>query len=115
MSASVKLSSKLPGDEEINGLDKLADNLIADPHQVLVALVFLDVPTVTLDTETDAKVPTVRVRKIEPIEVVGKVPKEIRELHQRLTEQRLGRTPLPFDTLEPERGGGYVDELPEGE
>ena len=44
MSAKVRLSSKLPGEPEINGLDELSATLAEDPHQIICALVFLDVP-----------------------------------------------------------------------
>lgn len=113
MSAKVTLSSKLPGESEINGLDELQQSLVDNPHQIIVAIVWGDVPSVRYNTDEDEHVPTFRIRKIEPIDVVGKVPQEIVELAQRLTEKRLGRTPLPFATLEPEHGGGYVSDLDE--
>ena len=44
MSASVKLSSKLPGDAEINGLDDRADWLEDNPDELLVVVAYLQVP-----------------------------------------------------------------------
>ena len=93
MSAKVRLSSKLPGEPEINGLDELSATLAEDPHQIICALVFLDVPKVTIDTETDAEIPTVRIRSIEPLGVV--------------------REPLPFGSLDADLvyvSGGDDDE-----
>lgn len=34
MSQKIRLSSKLPGDEAINGLDQLADSLVEHPRPV---------------------------------------------------------------------------------
>lgn len=113
MSAKVRLSSKLPGEPEINGLDELSATLAEDPHQIICALVFLDVPKVTIDTETDAEIPTVRIRSIEPLGVVDKVPAAVREEYQRVKELRLGREPLPFGALDADLvyvSGGDDDE-----
>lgn len=103
MSARIAMSSKLPGDPEINGLDDLHESLVDNPAQVVVALVWLDVPKITIDTEADATYrerPTVRIRKIEPIDVADKVPDEIIALYTSLQEKRTGKTPLPFLQLE---------------
>lgn len=100
MSAVVKLSSKLPGDEEINGLDALAEKLVEEPHRITVALVWLDVPRVIVDTEKDTEVPVVRIRKIEPLGDARDVPQAVRDAAQTAHETRTGKTPLPFETLE---------------
>lgn len=107
MSAKIALSSKLPGDVEVNGLDSLHDSIIENPRQVICAMVWLDVPKITVDTEVDdpdeAQRPTVRVRKIEPFGTADKVPASVVELMLKLTEARTGRQPLPFDELRPQR------------
>lgn len=109
MSALIALSSKLPGDKEVNGLDSLHASIVENPRQVICAFVWLDVPKITVDTEDDdedrAQRPTVRVRKIEPFGAVEKVPSEVIELMTRLAEARLGHVPLPFDELRPQRSG----------
>lgn len=51
MSAKVRLSSKLPGEPEINGLDELSATLAEDPHQIICALVFLDSLNEKLESE----------------------------------------------------------------
>lgn len=99
MSALVKLSSALPGDEEINGLDSMAEELVESPSRIVVGLVWLDVPTITDNTETGARVPTVRIRRIEPLGGVDEIPAEIRKLAARLHEERTGRVPLPFEDV----------------
>lgn len=100
MSDKIKLSAALPGDEEINGLDSIADDLVAQPQRIRVALVWLDVPRITDNTETGARVPTVRVRRIEPLGTVEEIPDEIRKLAAQIHEERTGRVPLPFDDVE---------------
>lgn len=121
MSALIALSSKLPGDKEVNGLDSLHDAIVENPNQVVCAFVWLDVPKITVDTEQEdprkAQRPTVRVRKIEPFGAVDKVPAEVIDLMTRLAEARLGHVPLPFDELRPERSSIEIvrttDQLPE--
>lgn len=106
MSARVKLSGKLAGNEETNGLDAIAGQLVDEADEggapIRVALVWFDVERVTLDVDSGAHVPTVRVRRIEPLGVVGDVPDAVRKLAQDAHEQRTGRTPLPFDDVEVE-------------
>lgn len=112
MSATVRLSSKLPGDEEINGLDAHVSHLF-DSEEVTVALVWLVPSKVTEDLETGARVPTVEVRRIEPIGPVSDTPDEIRKLAADLYEKRTMRNPLPFDSLvAPE---GDVEEVAESD
>ena len=100
MSAKVKLSTKLPGDEETNGLDSIAEKLVKDPETIRVAIVWLDVAKVTVETDTHAHVPTVRVRRVEPLGDVDDVSKAIRELVDTAVEERTGQTPLPFDVTD---------------
>ena len=104
MSALVRLSAALPGDPETNGLDHLAGRLSEEPaDQVVVALVWFDVSKVTYLPEQDAHVPTVRVRKVEPIGESHETRQKVADLYAELQEARLGRQPLPFDQLEGSR------------
>lgn len=98
MSAAIRLSSKLPGDPEINGLDHLAGDL-EDPELIVCALVWVKASKITTTLETGERVPTVEVRRIEPIGPVDQVPAEIVKLAARLYEDRTGRDPLPFDEV----------------
>lgn len=100
MSDKVKLGSKLPGDFEVNGVDQIADELIADPEAGRLAVVWFDVAKVTHDTDTGEDVPTIRVRRIEPIGEVGDVSQTIIDLVQSKIEERTGRKPLPFEVVE---------------
>lgn len=104
MSQKVKLSSKLEGNEETNGIDAIAGELVDNPDTIRVALVWLDVPSITVDTASGSHIPTVRVRRIEPLGDVDDVSKAIREVAAAAHEKRTGKTPLPFDVID------YADE-----
>lgn len=113
MSAVVKLSSKLPGDGEINGLDAKAGWLEDNPDELLCAVVLLDTQKVTIDTDTGEHVPTVRIRRIEPLGQLRDVPQAVREAMAEAEEERTGRTPLPFGVVEARSADPDGDELPE--
>lgn len=114
MSAVVKLGSKLPGDFEVNGLDAQVDYLLDNPKDLMLAVVWLDVQKVTVDTDSGDHIPTVRVRRIEPIGAVGQVSEAVVKLVGDAFEERTGRKPIPMDIAEvtEER---YSDTLPEDE
>lgn len=105
MSAVVKLSSKMPGDAETNGLDAQSTALILDPKQLRCAVVWYDTQRVVHDTDSGADVPTIRLRRFEPIGDAGDVPQTVQDAVAVAMEERTGRTPLPFSTV-------TVDELP---
>ena len=108
MSDAVRLSSRLSKDEETNGLDSLQGDLLQNPHQVVCALTWLVVDTITEDVETGDRVPRMVVKRIEPIATVDKVPDEIVKLALELNEKRTGKRPLPFLVTEVIESG-YVD------
>ena len=114
MSAVVKLSSKLPGDVEVNGVDQHVDSLVEDPKTLRIACVWFDVQKVTIDADTGTEIPTIRVRRIEPLGEADAVSTAIKKAVGEAMEARTGRTPLPFDIVEvtEER---YSDPLPEAE
>lgn len=100
MSAVVKLSSKLPGDFETNGLDAQAGDLVDNPSDLRLGVVWYDVAKVTVDTDTSDHIPTVRVRRFEPLGAADDVTQAIRDAVQEAVQQRTGRTPIPFDVAE---------------
>lgn len=112
MSAKVKLSSKLPGDPEVNGLDAWAGSLEDEPDRLIVCVAYVDAAKVTIDTDTGDHVPTARVRRIEPLGVVGDVSQAVRDAVAAAEQERTGRTPIPFDVVE---AGEYArsDTLPD--
>lgn len=112
MSATVKLSSKLPGDPEVNGLDAWRGTLEDDPDRLIVCVAYIDCAKVTIDTDTGAHVPTARVRRIEPLGVVGDVSQAVRDAVAAAEEERTGRSAIPFGVVD---AGEYAhgDPLPE--
>lgn len=100
MSALVKLSSKMPGDAEINGVDATADDLIEDPAGLRVAVVYYDAAKITHDTDADTDVPTIRVRRIEPICRIEDAPAALKKLVGDAEQKRTGRTPIPFEIVD---------------
>lgn len=95
MSNSLKLSTALPGEDEINGLDSLAEGLVADPSRMVCVVAILDVKDIRYLVDVEAHVPTLRFRRGEawPLE---STPEEVRLAMIRRAEDRLGKTPLPF-------------------
>lgn len=104
MSAFVRLSSKLPGDPETNGIDAQSQRLIDSPEDLLVCVVWVDVQRITDDIDTRNHVPTVRIRRIEPIADLGREPDELRRIVAAAEEKRTGRTAIPFGMVEISEG-----------
>lgn len=111
MSASVKLSSKLPGDGEINGLDAFATRLLDEPEELLACVVLVDVAKEIVDIDQGTRVPVVRVRRIEPLGDVADVPKAVRDAMSKAEETRTGRKAIPFGIVEVTEEA-YGDPLP---
>lgn len=101
MSATVKLSAKLPGEPEINGVDSTVE-------------AHYDVAKVTHDVDLGTDVPTIRVRRIEPLGLVGDVPPAVRKAVAAAEEARTGRKAIPFEIVEVGEHA-FGDPLPEGE
>lgn len=107
MSDKFAISSKLPGDAEINGLDELhpqvTQAVIACDPKIVCAIVWLDFPESNRRNSDGEYRHKAVIRRIEPIGTVDKVPDEVVALAQRLYEARMGATavPLPFDEVNP--------------
>lgn len=97
MSAAVKLSSKLEGDPQVNGLDAQASELYENPDSIRLGVVWYDVSKREIDTDTDAHVPTVRIRRFEPIGELEDAPQSFRDTVAAAVEKRTGRKPIPFE------------------
>jgi hypothetical protein len=102
VSKSVKLAGRLPGSTENNGMLSVVDDLVQDPKTVRMYVVWADVLTITRDVETDDDVPTLRVKRIEPMGTASEAQQALQELVMQAAETRLGHTPLPFDEVDPD-------------
>lgn len=112
----MKLSSKLPGDPEINGLDAYADHLLDNPDELLVCIAYFDSPKELVDHEADTRVPVARIRRIEPLGVMSDVPKSVRDVMAKAEEERTGRKAIPFEIVDvPKSADPHGDELPGGD
>ena len=111
MSAAVKLSTKMPGDFETNGVDAIAGRLVDDPDTIRIAVVWFDVQKTVIDTDSGDHVPTIRVRRIEPLGDADQVSAAIRDAVQSAVKERTGRTPIPFESGEVLEG--YDPDQPE--
>ena len=114
MSNKMKLAGKLPGDEPVNGLDRLAENLCTrwddgDPDNpaavLIVGIAKVRSYQVVRDDDGVRHVPTMEITRIEALGVLGTDPMDRLDLapvtdQQRLldvAEDRIGATPLPID------------------
>lgn len=97
MSALVRLSSKLPGDGEVNGLDGIVEDLVAEPRTIRLAVCWYDCSKITSDTDAGDDVPTVRLRRFEPICELGKMPPDLAKIIGRVIEERTGTAALPLN------------------
>lgn len=100
MSDKVKLVGKLAGDDDLQGLDSMADELLDNPEQVQVAVIHFDVSKIVEDTDEHNRVPYVRIRRFEPVGDVDNAPDELQRIVTQAVEDRTGKAPLPFDAVD---------------
>lgn len=113
MSAVVKLSGVLAGNDEFNGLDSTVDELLVAPTKLRVGIVVYDVRNIVEDIDEETRVPVVRIRKFEPLGSVGEVPDAITMAIAAAHERRTGRTALPLDVLDARTA--HVEVVDEGD
>ena len=111
---TTKLASALPKDDQANGLNDIAANLVDDPTDLHVAVVVLDCSKITTDIDTGDETPTARVRRIEII-TRDDDKATLGRLATRALEQRTGKTVLPLEMEDDLRAAfGHTDE-PDGQ
>lgn len=109
MSEQLRLSAKLPGNPEMNGLDDYAKRMSDDLTTVVPALVWFDVAKVTETADEEGRitrVATARIRKVEPIGESPETKRKTAELYTELQDLRLGQPSIDFDDL---IGSGKVE------
>jgi hypothetical protein len=102
MSAFVKLGSAMPGDPETNGVDALAATLIDNPDVIRYAVIWFDVSKITDLVDSHELIPTIRVRRIEPLGTADQVDPAIANAVAAAVEKRTGRKAIPFALVEVE-------------
>lgn len=117
MSATIKLSQRMPGDPEINGLDNLLPELLSDPEQIVCALTWFKVKDIRRiiergDGDPD-QIPTVEIARVEPIATAEHVREDVKRLAAELYEKRTGDRPLPFEQLVGDGELVYTSQAPE--
>ena len=100
MSNTVKLSAKLAGDDDLNGLDSLAQAMTDEPKTVRVAVVWFDCSKIVDDTDDDTRVPYARIRRFEPVGLAENMPEGLRSLVEQAAEERTGKAPLPYNSVD---------------
>jgi hypothetical protein len=100
MSATVRLSSKLPGDDDINGVDDTVEDLLAEPRTIRLGLVWYDVAKITSETDTGDDVPTIRLRRFEPLATLKDVPPDLAKVIAKVIEERTGTVALPINVYD---------------
>jgi len=102
---SAKMAGALPKGDRTNGLQHMAAELVAEPWDIRVAVIFYDVSKVTRDMDSGETVPTIRIRRIEPVDEPGD-GNRLRQVLRRAWERRLGEDVLPID-LEDELNAAF--------
>lgn len=97
MSAKVKLTAKLPGDSDFNGVDAHIDDLVGNPEKVRVLYVEVDVAKIVDDTDTGTRIPYLRVRRAELVGPKDQVAPHLQRMFEKAVQDRTGREPLPYD------------------
>ena len=109
MSNAVKLATKLGKDEQLNGLDSLARELVDDDQQTVTALVWMKVIKTTKITGTGEYQPTVQIVRIEPLGSPENLPGAvIEEYFKAYKERTSAEEMLPIGLTEVVEGG-YVE------
>lgn len=100
---TVKLSGAAPEDDDANGLLTVQQEAIDYPDRPHVVIAVMDTKTLTVDTDSGATVPTMRIKRIEV------VPEEHREaaygMFAAAYADRTGQDELPFNVIKQVREG----------
>ena len=116
MSAKTKLAGKLPGDEPVNGVDFLAEELCerfdaSDPNNPPAVLIIGIARVRKYETvrgdDGHVRVPTLEISRLEALGVLGRDPMDLIGLASqkdqqqllKVAEARTGSDPLPIDAV----------------
>jgi hypothetical protein len=91
---TAKIKGSLP---KHNGLDSIADDMVANPHGKHIVVAVIDCVQIVTDTDTDESIPVARIRRIEVIQGDQVHMEHAAALLQAAADRRRGVDPLPFD------------------
>lgn len=93
---AAKFAGALPKGATRNGLLEKAAELVANPYDVHVAVIFFDVAKVTKDVDSGLTVPTARILRIEMVDDPAD-GNRLRQILRRAWERRTGEAVLPIE------------------
>lgn len=96
MSEMVKLAAKLPSDKDFNGVDQMAKELVETPEKMRTFVIEADVSKIVDVTDSGARVPYLRIQRIEFIGGSDDLSKGLRKMLESRVSERTGRAPLPY-------------------
>lgn len=108
---SGKLAAKLPAGSA-NGLGAISEALVEQPDRIHVVLMLVDCSKISTDTDSGDVIPTVRIRRIEPI-TDGVDGHRLRQILRRAWERRTGKDVLPIDLEDDINAAFGIDTAPE--
>jgi hypothetical protein len=91
----LKLAGSLPADENRNGLDAIAAEVVKDPTTLRAVIVLVDCKDILTKADTGDRIATLRIRRIEPIG--AKDADAGMRLYRKAFERRTGKNALPID------------------
>lgn len=110
--SDITLGGNLPKMEQHNGLPVVADELVKDPSARRFAVIMFDAQKLITKVDDGDVSPVLRIRRIEV--ATGDAEKEVVELLDRLSQDRLGMLPLDAPDEDPDGGEGDGDAKPAG-
>ena len=102
-----KLASKLPQDNDLNGLGALRRQLVDDPAETHLVIAEIDCSKIETITDTGDVEPTVRILRIEAVNTADQF--DVEGMLKRALEKRTGKTVLPGFDLRTASGLMTVD------
>ena len=98
---AVKIAAQLTrANREFNGLDRIAQELVDQPHGTRYAVVAFEVKRVTDEVDEGVKIPTAQIAHIEPVDADDLRVREIlAERYQDRTGKSLDGDPTLFDEV----------------
>jgi hypothetical protein len=95
MTEFLKLAGTLPADENRNGLDEIAADVVKNPNELRALIVLVDCKQILTQADTGDRIATLRIRRVEPIG--AKDADAAMRLYRKVFQHRTGQNALPID------------------